>query len=304
MKKAIIAFTIIVIGFTLSACGSNYEYVEGKVNIVATTTMLGDLAKELGGDNVSVTTLMGVGVDPHLYSAKASDTNALLKSDMIVYGGLHLEGKMVDILEELSDDKAYINSGEVLENDQGTILYDDNQTADPHIWFNVENWIIVAKAFTKELIEIDPDNENDYTSLGNAYVKELEALNTWIKDEVQTLSEDKRILVTAHDAFRYFADAYDFEVHAIQGISTDSEASISDINTLVDLVTTLGVKSIFIESSVPQKTIDSVIESAKNEGYDLSIGGELYSDSLGDGIYSSYIEAVKHNVETIVEALK
>jgi len=304
MKKAIIAFTIIVIGFTLSACGSNYEYVEGKVNIVATTTMLGDLAKELGGDNVSVTTLMGVGVDPHLYSAKASDTNALLKSDMIVYGGLHLEGKMVDILEELSDDKAYINSGEVLENDQGTILYDDNETADPHIWFNVENWIIVAKAFTKELIEIDPDNENDYTSLGNAYVKELEALNTWIKDEVQTLSEDKRILVTAHDAFRYFADAYDFEVHAIQGISTDSEASISDINTLVDLVTTLGVKSIFIESSVPQKTIDSVIESAKNEGYDLSIGGELYSDSLGDGIYSSYIEAVKHNVETIVEALK
>ena len=304
MKKAIIAFTIFIIGFTLSACGSNYEYVEGKVNIVATTTMLGDLAKELGGDNVSVTTLMGVGVDPHLYSAKASDTNALLKSDMIVYGGLHLEGKMVDILEELSDDKAYVNSGEALEEDNGTILYDDNQNADPHIWFNVENWMIVAKALTNELIEIDPDNASEYTSLGDQYVKELEALNTWIKEEVATLDENQRILVTAHDAFRYFAAAYDFEVHAIQGISTDSEASISDINNLVDLVTTLGVKSIFIESSVPQKTIDSVIESANSEGYELAIGGKLYSDSLGDGLHSSYIEAVKYNVETIVSALK
>lgn len=304
MKKAMIALALLAIGFTLTACGKGYTYVEGKVNIVATTTMLGDLSKELGGEHVSVTTLMGVGVDPHLYSAKASDTKALEKSDMIVYGGLHLEGKMVDILESLSEEKPYIDAGAEVLSADGMLLFDESGNTDPHIWFNVENWILVAKAMTKALIQIDPEHASDYQNLGDDYVSQLENLNTYIINKVSELDENKRILVTAHDAFQYFGVKYGFEVEAIQGISTDSEASISDINDLVDLVIDLDVKAIFVESSVPQKTIDSVIESANNEGYSLSIGGELYSDSLGDGTYSSYIEAVKYNVDIIVNALK
>ena len=304
MKKAIIALALLAIGFTLTACSTGYTYVDGKVNIVATTTMLGDLSKELGGEHVSVTTLMGVGVDPHLYSAKASDTKALEKSDMIVYGGLHLEGKMVDILESLSEEKPHLDAGAEVSSADGMLLFDESGNTDPHIWFNVENWILVAKAMTKELIQIDPDHASIYQSLGDDYVSRLENLNTYIINKVSELDENKRILVTAHDAFQYFGEKYGFEVEAIQGISTDSEASISDINDLVDLVIDLGVKAIFVESSVPQKTIDSVIESANNEGYSLNIGGELYSDSLGDGTYSSYIEAVKYNVDTIVNALK
>ncbi len=304
MKKILLLIMFFMAVSSLTGCGTKYEYVEGKVNIVATTTMLGDLSKQLGGDKVSVTTLMSVGVDPHLYSAKASDTNALDQCDFIVYGGLHLEGKMVDILETLSLEKPYLNSGEALVDGGGTLLTDDKGNTDPHIWFNVENWIIVAESLTQKLIDYDPDNVSYYQTLGNEYVDSLEDLHQWVIDRVEELPEAKRILVTAHDAFRYFADAYGFEVEAIQGISTESEASISDINRLVDLVIEKQVKAIFVENSVPQKTIESVIASAADRGYTLTIGGELYSDSLGDGSDSEYVNAVKTNVSRIVDSLK
>ncbi|HHX78311.1 MAG TPA: zinc ABC transporter solute-binding protein [Acholeplasmataceae bacterium] len=304
MKKYMMMFIMLLFTFILTACGGFYEYVEGKVNIVATTTMLGDLSKQIGGDKVAVTTLMGVGVDPHSYAAKASDTNALTKSDFIVYGGLHLEGKMVDVLDQLSNEKASLNSGMALISSGGSLLYDSKGNTDPHIWFNVENWIVVAESLVEKLSEYDADNAEYYLTRGNKYIKELQDLNEWIISQVQELEEDKRILVTAHDAFQYFADAYGFQVEAIQGISTESEASISNINNLVDLVIEKNVKAIFVENSVPQKTIDSVIASSKSRNYTLEIGGELYSDSLGNGIDAEYIQAVKTNVSTIVNALK
>lgn len=304
MKKILVIFTLLVSLVSLTGCMSNYNYVKGKVNIVATTTMLGDLAKQVGGDKVSVTTLMGVGVDPHLYSAKASDTNALEKSDFIIYGGLHLEGKMVDVLEILSEEKPYLNSGEALTEKGGTLLFDDKGNTDPHIWFNAENWMIIAEALTVKLIAYDAVNADYYRTLGNQYQVLLQNLQQTILNRVAELSEDKRVLVTAHDAFQYFGHAYGFEVEAIQGISTDSEASIADINRLVDLVISKQVKAIFVESSVPKKTIDSVIASAKSRGYTLVIGGELYSDSLGDGNDSTFINAFLSNVNSIVDALK
>lgn len=304
MKKYLMIFIMLLFTVTLTACGGFYEYVEGKVNIVATTTMLGDLSKQIGGEKVAVTTLMGEGVDPHSYSAKASDTNALIKSDFIVYGGLHLEGKMVDVLDQLSNEKASLNSGEVLTSSGGDLLYDSKGNTDPHIWFNVENWIVVAESLIEKLSEYDTDNSEYYLTRGNNYIKELQELDEWILSKVSEVEKDKRILVTAHDAFQYFADAYGFQVEAIQGISTQSEASISNINNLVDLVIEKKVKAIFVESSVPQKTIDSVIASAKSRNYTLEIGGELYSDSLGNGINSEYIQAVKTNVNKIINSLK
>lgn len=304
MKKYIIVFIMFILAGLLTACGGFYQYVDGKVNIVATTTMLGDLSKQIGGDKVSVTTLMGVGVDPHLYAPKASDTNALIKSDFIVYGGLHLEGKMVDVLDQLSNEKASLNSGEVLALNEGRLLLDSKENIDPHIWFNVENWIIIANSLIQKLSNFDSSNAEYYHERGNSYIQSLQELHQWILTKVSEIPEEKRILVTAHDAFRYFADAYGFEVEAVQGISTQSEASIANINDLVNLVIKKEVKAIFVESSVPKKTIDSVIASAKSRQYTLNVGGELYSDSLGNGINSEYIQAVKTNVTTIVDNLK
>ncbi|MFP4177536.1 MAG: metal ABC transporter solute-binding protein, Zn/Mn family [Acholeplasmataceae bacterium] len=304
MRKACLFVLFITAILTLAACDTTYDYVEGKVNVVATTTMLGDLSERIGGEHVSVTTLMDVGVDPHLYSPKASDTNALDKSDFIVFNGLNFEGKMVDILETLSQEKPYLNAGEALVAGGGTVLYDEQDSADPHIWFNVENWIIVAEGLTAKLMDHDPANADYYADRGDDYVKALEDLQEWTLTRVRELTEEQRILVTAHDAFGYFARAYGFEVEAIQGMSTESEASISDINRLVDLVISREVRAIFIENSVPQKTVDSVIAAARDRDYTLVIGGELYSDSLGDGDNAEYINAFKTNVNRIVDALK
>lgn len=297
---------IILAGLTLlTSCGkNNYKYVEGKVNIVATTTMLGDLTSKLGGDKASVTTMMSVGIDPHLYSPRVSDTTAISRSDFLVYGGLHLEGKMIDIFEQQKKVKPVVNSGNVISSKNGTILYDENKTPNPHVWFSVPNWSLVAQGISEELINYDKVNETYYTQLAKNYINELEQLHEWSISRVEEIAPEKRILVTAHDAFAYFAHEYGFEVEAIQGISTSSEASISDINNLVDLVIKKEVKAIFVENSVPKKTIESVISNAKNKGYALKIGGELYSDSLGDGQHSHYIEAIKHNINTIVDALK
>jgi manganese/zinc/iron transport system substrate-binding protein len=288
----------------LSACKNIYQYEEGKVNIVATTTMLGDLSKQIGGDKVAVTTLMGIGIDPHTYSPKASDTNALIKSDFIVYAGLHLEGKIADVLDQLSEEKAALNAGNALILNEVKLLFDNEGNLDPHIWFNVENWIVVAESLIEKLSLYDSQNKDYYTTRGENYIKQLRDLHEWIIIKTSEIDEEKRILITAHDAFQYFADAYGFQVEAIQGISTSSEASIANINDLVNLVIDRQVKSIFIESSVPQKTIDSVISSAKSRNYTLEIGGELYSDSLGDGIDSQYIQAFKNNVNKIVDGLK
>lgn len=306
MKNKFILTAVFATVLSLASCVSNYTYVEGKVNIVATTTMLGDLAKQIGGEKVAVKTLMSVGVDPHLYSAKASDTNALSKSDFIIFGGLHLEGKMVDILEVLSKEKPYLNSGETLLENEGTLLLDEKGNHDPHVWFNVENWIIIARGLTQKLIVYDVANAGYYQERGDQYVATLLDLHAWIQTRVEELAQNQRILVTAHDAFRYFAHAYGFEVESIQGISTESQASIGDIRRLVDMVIEKQVKAIFVESSVPQKTIDSVIAAARNRTpkYTLTIGGELYSDSLGDGDNSTYVNAVKTNVNRIVDSLK
>lgn len=304
MKKTLIFLVVAMLLSALGACRAGYDYIEGKVNIVATSTMLGDLSKQIGGEHVSVTTLMGVGVDPHLYSPKASDTHALDRSDFIVFNGLHFEGKMVDILEVLSEDKPYLDAGETLSDGGGTLLFDDKGNIDPHIWFDVENWIVVAEGLAGKLMDHDSENASYYEVRRDDYVNALEDLNDWTHDRVDELSADQRILITAHDAFGYFAEAYAFEVEAIQGISTESEASISDINRLVDLVIAHEVKAIFIENSVPQKTVDSVIASAKDRDYTLVIGGELYSDSLGDGADAEYVNAFKTNVNRIVDALK
>jgi len=255
-RIVLVVVSLALMLFALAGCGKDAaQDSQKKLNIVATTTMLTDLVKEIGGDHVSVQGLMGPGVDPHLYQASAGDVTAMSKADVVVYNGVHLEGKMGSIFDNLTkQNKATIRVSDAI--DPATLLDFDEEdgvkTKDPHIWF------------------------------------------------------ESRVLVTAHDAFQYFARAYGFEVKGLQGVSTATEAGTQDVNELVQFIVDHKIKAIFVESSVPHKTIEAVQEAAKAKGWNVAIGGELYSDSLGsEGTEGgTYIGMVKANIDTIAKALK
>lgn len=280
---------------------------DGKIQIVATTTMLADLSRIIGGDFVEVEGLMGPGIDPHLYQASAGDVTALQKADIVVYNGLHLEGKMGTIFESLTEmDKKIIRAEDAL--DRNDLLSDEEDPIyfDPHIWFDVSLWKDVTKHFAEKMAEFDPDNASTYSSNAEKYLEELDEAETYIKNRIGELPEESRVLVTAHDAFQYFAHAYGFEVRGLQGISTDAEAGTADVRELADFIIERKIKAIFIESSVPHKNVEALQAAVQARGFDVEIGGELYSDSLGDQAsgHDSYIETIKANVDTIVDALK
>ena len=280
-----------------------------KLNVVATTTMLTDLVKEIGGDHVSVQGLMGPGVDPHLYQASAGDVTAMSKADVVVYNGVHLEGKMGSIFDNLTkQNKATIRVSDAI--DPSTLLDFDEEdgvkTKDPHIWFDVANWKLAAKAVYEGLSKADPAHKEDFKKRYDAYLTKLDETDSYIKAQAESIPEESRVLVTAHDAFQYFARAYGFEVKGLQGVSTATEAGTQDVNELVQFIVDHKIKAIFVESSVPHKTIEAVQEAAKAQGWNVAIGGELYSDSLGsEGTEGgTYIGMVKANIDTIVKALK
>lgn len=278
----------------------------GKIKVVTTTTMLADLAKVIGGEYVEVDGLMGPGIDPHLYKASAGDVSLMQEADLVVYSGLHLEGKMGEIFENLeSNDKNIVMISDGLPDSE---LITDKSTGghDPHIWFNVNLWKKASYNLLNGLIELDPEHKDVYTKNHEEYVKELESLDAYIKDQISTISKNSRVLVTAHDAFKYFGKAYGLEVLGLQGISTTSEAGTGDVKALADYIVKKQIKAIFVESSVPKKNIEALQEAVRAQGFNVEIGGELYSDSLGTkGTEAeTYIGTVRSNVDTIVEALK
>ncbi|MDO5096276.1 MAG: zinc ABC transporter substrate-binding protein [Peptostreptococcaceae bacterium] len=319
MKKSIKLFLMTVLSVAILAgcanktentggnAGANPETDSGKLNIVATTTMLADLAKELGGDKVEVTGLMGAGIDPHLYQASAGDVERMQKADVVVYNGLHLEGKMGEVFEQLaSQDKAIISIEEGLDHGKLLDAEDEPGLHDPHIWFDVMIWKDAAKYLAEELSAVDAANAETYKSNLESYSKELDELDSYIKNRAAEIPKESRVLVTAHDAFRYFGKAYDIEVRGLQGISTEAEAGTSDVSELADFIVDKKIKAIFVESSVPTKTVEALQASVKAKGFDVQIGGELYSDSLGDSgtDAGTYIGTLKANIDTIVDALK
>lgn len=294
-----------------SGCGKSQEAApkeSGKMKVVATTTMLTDLSKQIGRDKVEVSGLMKAGVDPHLYQAGAGDVDAMNKADIVVYNGVHLEGKMGSIFDNLSKNKKpMIRVSDGIE--VSTLLdfeEDGEKTKDPHIWFSVNNWKKAADEVCKGFSAKDPQNKSYYEANLNAYLAKLDDLDKEIKKEVAAVPENARVLVTAHDAFAYFARDYGFEVKGIQGISTASEAGTSDISELARFIADHKIKAVFVESSVPHKTIESLQAAVKANGFDVSIGGELYSDSLGDESTKegTYIGMYEHNIKTITGALR
>jgi manganese/zinc/iron transport system substrate-binding protein len=274
--------------------------------VVATTTLVADLVRAIGGERVEVTPLMGAGVDPHLYKATAGDVQRMRTADLVVYTGLHLEGKMVDVLEQLP--QSGVPATAVTECVPETQLlnvegYDD--VHDPHIWFDVSLWAAAASCVQEALVEIDPDGAATYSATMGDYGGQLEALNQWIRDQIATVPVERRILVTAHDAFAYFGAAYDIEVLGLLGVSTASEAGTSDVQELAELIVTRDIPAVFIETSVPTRYIEALQQSVRSAGGAVSVGGHLYSDALGDpdSPQGTYIGTVRHNVETIVSAL-
>lgn len=307
MNLTIILSLIMMFFIMLVSCGKLKEkpHSTGKIRVTTTTTMLTDLVKTIGGDKVEVTGLMGEGVDPHLYSASAGDIEKLANADVIVYGGLHLEGKMTDVFEKLSTlDKAILNVGSKLDKKKVHLI--DGKTPDPHVWFNTEMWETEARAVAVELGKFDAKNKDYYMKNFENYKIQLDELTNYVKKRIEEIPPKSRVLVTAHDAFNYFGEQFGLEVRAIQGVSTDSETGTKNISDLANFIAERNIKAVFVESSVPKKSIEALQEAVKARGKEIKIGGELYSDSLGDKQHNAetYIKTVKANADTIVNALK
>lgn len=280
---------------------------DGKMKVVATTTMLADLSRIIGGDRVEVSGLMGAGIDPHLYQASAGDVTLMQEADVVVYNGLHLEGKMGEIFEQLSgQDKNVISLESGLDESKLLAAEDEESVHDPHIWFDVMIWKDAAKIVADGLTAADPEGKEMYEANLDAYLSELDAVDQYIKDRVSEIPQESRVLVTAHDAFRYFGRAYGIEVRGLQGISTEAEAGTNDVSSLADFIAEKKIKAVFVESSVPTKTVEALQSAVKAKGFEVGIGGELYSDSLGDPgtEHGTYVGTMKANIDTIVDALK
>jgi manganese/zinc/iron transport system substrate-binding protein len=273
---------------------------------VATTGQIADIAREVGGDLVEVTALMGPGVDPHLYVASEGDVDRLVRADVIFYNGLFLEAQMADVLRQIGERKPAIAVAERIEPARLLPWADYADEYDPHVWFDVTLWMKAVEAVRDELAQIDPDNASAYSANAEAYLAELTDLDAYIKAQAATVPQAQRVLVTAHDAFHYFGRAYGFEVRGLQGISTASEAGTADVRELADFIAERQIPAIFIETSVPVRNVEALQAAVRNRGADVTIGGELYSDALGspEGDAGTYAGMVRHNIDTIVAALR
>lgn len=310
MKKVITSFILITTILFLVSCNKNkYEYIEDKVNITATTNIMGDLAKSIGGNYVSVYNLMDAGVDPHGYVPRPGDYQALNKADIILLNGLFLEAKMVEIFNEYQKNKPVINLGEeLLNSDFKSRLIESEDFGgfyDPHFWFDIPLYKEAAKIFAEKLITYDKDNELYYLNNLNEYLLSLDTLNEDILVLLESLGNIPRILISAHDAFSYLSLEYEFSVYALQGLSTEDKISPSDIKEISDIVIKNNVKAVFPETSVPVETITALKESieSNNDGYKIIIGNNLYSDSMGNSDDdNTYIKMFYKNIKTIVSA--
>ena len=277
-----------------------------KIRIVTTTGMIEDAVRNIAGDHADVVALMGPGVDPHLYKATHGDLERLTGADIIFYNGLHLEGKMGEVFEKLGRIKPVIAVGDNIPEEMLRKVPGFQGAYDPHIWFDVSLWKHAVSGIADFLQEYDSARRDEYEANSAAYLQQLDSLHVAVKESVLEVPEIQRVLITAHDAFGYFGDAYDIEVRGLQGISTLSEFGLRDVTDLVDFIIARKVKAIFVETSVSQKSIEAVVEGCRKKKWDVRIGGSLYSDAMGRAgtREGTYIGMVHANVKTIVEALK
>jgi manganese/zinc/iron transport system substrate-binding protein len=291
-----------------SACQSTDEINDdGRIKILTTTGIIADAAKIIAGDLADVHALMGPGVDPHLFKASAGDIARISNADIILYNGLYLEGKMADILKKLSNrGTTAIAVGEAISPELLHASSDHVGHPDPHVWFDAALWQLVTKEIIATLVEYDPANAATYQENGNSYLEQLVELDDYCLAQYATIPEQQRILITAHDAFGYLGAAYNIKVVGLQGINTSSEYGLLDVQNLVDMIIDNGIKAVFVESSVPRKAIEAVVQGCQASGHNVIIGGELFSDAMGEEgtPEGNYLGMVRHNVDSIVSALK
>ncbi|HRQ24931.1 MAG TPA: zinc ABC transporter substrate-binding protein, partial [Anaerolineales bacterium] len=305
MKK--IALAVLTFALLLSACATETgNKSNGKLNIVTTTGMIADIAKNVGGEYVEVTALMGSGVDPHLYKASEGDVRRLQEADLIFYNGLQLEAQLGEVLEKMNDFNI-TTVAVVDEIDPAALIAhpEYENSYDPHIWFDVTMWMEAVRRVQETLSETDPAHQSAYEANATAYLAQLEELHQYVLSQAQTIPAEKRVIITAHDAFSYFGRAYGFEVRGLQGISTESQAGTADVRALANFIVEKQIPAIFVESSVPQRNIEAVQAAVNSRGFEIKIGGELFSDAMGsEGTpEGTYIGMVKHNIDNIVAAL-
>ena len=274
--------------------------------VVATTGMIGDAAKRIAGEAATVSSLMGPGVDPHVYSPTEGDGRRLSRAKVILYNGLHLEGKMGTVLQRLRSRAVVAAVADVIPKDRLLAPPEYEGSYDPHVWFDVDLWTLVVDEVGRVLIDALPEHRDVLQVNLGGYRHELVELQAWVEKQVASVPVEQRVLVTAHDAFGYFGRRYGFAVIGLQGISTAAQAGLADIERVVAEIVERKVKAIFIESSVPRQTIEAVQASCASRSHTVNIGGELYSDALGPvgSGADTYIGMVRHNVTTIVEALR
>lgn len=304
VKRAILSIIWLFLFMIITGCVQSNEQDDEVLKITATIGMIADVAQEVGGEYVEVTALMGEGIDPHVYKASQGDIRKLDQAEVIFYNGLHLEAAMAEVLDQMTH-KTTVAVAEHLDK---SLLLDDPETSgayDPHVWFDVSMWMKVTEVIRDTLQEVDPEHAVQYEQHATDYLQKLEQLDTYVKEQIATIPEMSRVLVTAHDAFGYFGKAYGVEVRGLQGISTAMEAGVKDVSDLRDFMIEREIRAIFVESSISSSKIEAVIEGAEAKGFTIQIGGELYADAMGpaDSEAGTYIGMVRHNVDTIVKAL-
>jgi manganese/zinc/iron transport system substrate-binding protein len=318
-SAVLLAFTLLLV----SACGSAAENTganasrensgnsaanteageDGKINVLTTIAQIAEPLSVIGGKRTNVQSLMGPGVDPHLYNATQSDILKLEGADVIFYNGLHLEANMLKAFEEMGKNKPVIAVGEAIAPEK--LLQDETGAIDPHIWFDIDLWKEALHAATEQLKEIAPSDADYFEANKNAYFAELDALKQEAVEKMARIPEEKRVLVTAHDAFGYFGRMLDIEVVGLQGLSTEDEIGLSDIEDTIEILVKYQVPAVFVESSVNPNSINAVIEGAKKRGLNVKLGGELFSDAMGAAgtDEGTYLGMYRHNVNTIANAL-
>jgi manganese/zinc/iron transport system substrate-binding protein len=316
--RVIVTLPVLVAALLLTGCGGegggsgdgaarggDRTGGEGQLNVVATTGQIADLARNAGGGRVEVTALMGPGIDPHLYQASAGDVERLRRADVIFYNGLHLEAKLSEVLENLGKRQPTVAVAEAVPVENLISPPDYAGAHDPHIWFDVTLWMHALDATRDALVDLDPDHADVYRSNADAYRAELVDLEAYVRERYATIPANNRILITAHDAFSYLGRAYGLEVRGLQGLSTVTEAGTADVQQLATFIAERRIPALFVETSVSPRAIEAVRAAVRARDFDVGLGGELFSDALGDPgtPAGTYVGMVRHNADTIAAAL-
>lgn len=306
-RRIIVGVALLVMAVWMVGCASkgdaNQDASGDKLNVVTTIAQIAEPISVIGGDRVTVQSLMGPGVDPHLYNATQGDISKLEKGDVIFYSGLHLEANMLEVFAEIGKSRPVLAISESIPEDQ--LLEDEGGAIDPHVWFDIDLWKQSLTAATDELKKAVPADADYFESNKEAYFKKLDELKADAASKLSEIPKEKRVLITAHDAFGYFGRMHEIEVVGLQGLSTEDEVGLSDIDDTVKLLVEYQVPAVFVESSINPASINAVIEGAKKQGLDVKVGGELYSDAMGDAgtPEGTYLGMYSHNVDTIHQAL-